>query len=95
VGFDSPSLRCYLRLAARKSTSRAQVDVLPPAARSSSARSSSVSRIRNCAALRSSGDLGGRPRTGVASMRIIVEPQNMSASPLTWLFNGATINAVG
>lgn len=62
------STRHYRRLAARSKTSRAQVDVSLPAARSSSARSSAVSRIRNSACLRFSGGSGGRPIFGFFSM---------------------------
>lgn len=57
----------YRRFAARSNMSRAQVDVFSPAARSSSARSASVSRIRNSACFRSSGGFGGRPIFGCFS----------------------------
>jgi hypothetical protein len=65
------------RFAALNKTSLAHVDVSLPAAASSSARWASVSLIRNSAALRSSGALGGRPIFDCFSIKENVATKNI------------------
>lgn len=80
------------RFAALRSTSLAHVDVSWPAAASRVALCASVSRIRSSAALRSSGGLGGRPRSGFFPIKNNVATKNSLSISLTGLFCVATLN---
>ncbi len=87
----------YLLLASRNRAFLAQVEVSSsPAARSNSARSAPVTRIRSTVSIRSSGGFGGLPRFVFFSFMLdYCNHKKISCNPLQLNIFVVTINSVG